>query len=161
VSSPGRILALDPGAVRIGLAISDPDRKFAFPLDTYQRQGEQRDAAYFQQLVASEQVTRLLVGLPVHLDGREGEQARLAREFAGWLGRRTGLPVTLWDERFTTAEAESLLWSAGLTHRQRKQRRDRLAAQILLQSYLEAGAPENPEIGPLDGGQTTTPTITS
>jgi putative Holliday junction resolvase len=142
---------VDYGDVRVGLAVSDPDRKIAFPLATYERQGRDRDAEHFRAVVREEQVGALVVGLPVHLDGREGEKAKAARAFGDWLGEVTGLPVTYWDERFTTAEAEAALWAAGLTHKKRKARRDRVAAQILLQAYLDAGRPEATEAGPLEG----------
>ena len=102
-------------------------------------------------MVAAEDVGGLVVGLPVHLDGREGAKASAARAFGLWLGEVTGLPVVFWDERFTTVEAESALWQAGLTHRRRKARRDRVAAQILLQAYLDAGCPPEPTAGPLEG----------
>jgi putative Holliday junction resolvase len=82
-----------------------------------------------------------VVGLPVHTDGREGTKAAEARAFGAWLGEVTGLPVVFWDERFTTVEAESALWQAGLTHKKRKERRDRVAAQLMLQAYLDAGCP--------------------
>ena len=147
----GRVLAIDPGERRVGLAISDPDRKFAFPLTTYERRDADRDAAYFRDLITAEAVSEIVVGLPVHLSGQEGAKARETRAFADWLTRATGLPVRFWDERFTTVEAESALWQAGLTHRQRKARRDRVAAQILLQTYLEAGCPEHSGTGPLEG----------
>lgn len=138
MSARTRLLAVDYGTVRIGLAVSDPQQTFAFPLATYPRQDQGRDAAYFRELVEREAIGQIVVGLPVHSDGREGTKALEARAFGAWLAETTGLPVVFFDERFTTAEAEKILWSAGLTHRQRKQRRDRLAAQILLQSYLEA-----------------------
>jgi putative Holliday junction resolvase len=142
---------VDFGRVRVGLALSDPDRKIAFPLTTYQRQGAVRDAEYFRNLVKEEAVAALVVGLPLHCDGREGDKAAEARAFGTWLAETTGLPVTYWDERFTTVEAESSLWAAGLTHQQRKARRDRVAAQILLQAYLDAGCPAEPAAGPLEG----------
>ena len=82
-----------------------------------------------------------MVGLPVHLNGREGTKAIEARQFGTWLGEIAGLPVAYADERFTTVEAESALWNAGLTHRKRKERRDRVAAQIMLQAYLDAKCP--------------------
>jgi putative Holliday junction resolvase len=145
-----RLLGVDYGQRRIGLAISDPDRKFAFPLATYERQATERDAAYFRQVVADEAVALLVVGLPVHLDGREGQKAAEARQLGAWLTEVTGLPVVYYDERFTTVEAESALWSAGLTHKKRKARRDRVAAQILLQTYLDAGCPPSSDPGPLD-----------
>ena len=149
--SAGRLLGVDYGEVRVGLAVSDPDRKIAFPLATYTRQGRERDAAYFRALVAEEAVAALVVGLPVHMSGEEGAKAAAARAFGAWLAETTGRPAAYWDERFTTVEAESALWAAGLTHKQRKARRDKVAAQILLQAYLEAGCPSDPTTGPLEG----------
>lgn len=146
-----RLLGVDYGSVRVGLAVSDPDRKFSFPLTTYTRRGADKDAGFFRQVVAEEGVGALVVGLPVHLSGREGKKALEARAFGKWLAEVTGLPVVFWDERFTTVEAESALWEAGLTHKKRKQRRDRVAAQILLQAYLEAGCPAEREPGALEG----------
>jgi putative holliday junction resolvase len=148
--SAGRLLGVDYGQVRVGLAVCDPDRKIAFPLATYERQGSTRDAAFFQALVKEENIAGLVVGLPLHLDGREGTKATEARAFGAFLAEGTGLPVVFWDERFTTVEAESALWAAGLTHRRRRGRRDRVAAQILLQTYLDAGCPAEPAAGPLD-----------
>ncbi len=139
--SPGKLLGIDFGQVRIGLAISDPDRKLAFPLQTYTRRGPDRDADYFREVVKEEGVVGLVVGLPMHTDGREGQKAAESRAFGTWLAAATGLPVVYWDERFTTVEAESALWAAGLTHKQRRARRDRVAAQIFLQAYLDAGCP--------------------
>jgi putative Holliday junction resolvase len=141
---------VDYGTVRIGLAVSEPERKIAFPLATYERRDEEKDAAFFRQLIEEEEIGRLVVGLPLHLDGREGQKAVEARAFGTWLAAVTSLPLVYWDERFTTVEAESALWNAGLTHRKRKERRDRVAAQILLQSYLDAGCPEIPVLGALD-----------
>jgi putative Holliday junction resolvase len=141
VSAGTRLLGVDYGSVRVGLAVSDPDRKIAFPLETYTRRDRERDAAYFRELAAREEVGGLVVGLPVHTDGREGRKAAEARAFGRGLAEATGLAVVFWDERFTTVEAESALWEAGLTHKKRKARRDRVAAQILLQAYLDAGCP--------------------
>ena len=149
--SATRLLGVDFGNVRVGLAVTDPDRKLAFPLATYERRGAEADAEYFRTLVEREEVGGLVVGLPVHLDGREGEKAAQARAFGGWLAQVTNLPVVFWDERFTTVQAESALWEAGLTHKKRKARRDRVAAQLLLQAYLDAGCPADPRAGPLEG----------
>ena len=150
MSKPARLLGVDFGSVRIGLAVSDPDRKFAFPLEVRQRQGGEADAVFFRALVAREEVGGLVVGLPVHLDGRESRESRAARSFGAWLAAQTGLPVVFYDERFTTVEAESALWEAGLTHKRRKERRDKVAAQMLLQSYLDAGCPSESIPGALD-----------
>lgn len=146
-----RILGIDPGKARHGLAISDADRRIASPLLTYTRRDQEQDGRFLKKLVEEEEVGRLVVGLPVHLSGQEGVQAGAAREFGSWLHQLTGLPVVYWDERYTTVEAESALWNAGLTHKRRKERRDQVAAQILLQTYLDAGCPAETSIGPLEG----------
>lgn len=138
----GRILAVDPGKVRVGLAICDESRTIASPLATYVRRDALQDARYFRNLVAEEKIGSILVGLPVHMSGAEGPSAGHARSYGERLREWTGLPVRYWDERYTTRFAEAILWDAGLTHKQRKQRRDQLAAQILLTSFLEAGCPE-------------------
>ena len=145
------MLGVDYGPVRIGLAISDAERRLASPLAVYERRGDQRDAEYFRALVEAEEIGALLVGLPIHLDGREGPKAAEARAFGTWLAKITGLKVSFWDERFSTVEAESALWQAGLTHKKRKIRRDSVAAQIFLQAYLDAGCPEDATAGPLEG----------
>jgi putative pre-16S rRNA nuclease len=140
--SGGRVLGVDHGHVRVGLAVSDVDRRIASPLETYPRRDREQDARFFRNLAAQEEITQIVVGLPAHLDGREGEQAQKARAFGTWLGEVTGLPVSFWDESFTTWEAEGFLLTAGLTSKKRKARRDRVAAQIMLQAYLDAGCPE-------------------
>ncbi len=144
-----RLLGVDFGARRIGLAVSDADRRIASPLTVFHRRSLQEDERYFRQLVDDEQISGIVLGLPVHGSGREGQKAKEARTFGTWLGGITGLPVIFWDERFTTVEAEQFLQEAGLSPKQRKLRRDIVAAQILLQSYLDAGCPPLTEIGPL------------
>jgi putative Holliday junction resolvase len=147
----GRLLGVDHGTVRIGLAITDGDRIIASPLEVRERQGPDKDAAYFKALVEREQVCGLVVGLPLHTTGREGTQADEARTFGAWLGVATGLPVVFADERFSTTFAESALWAAGLTHKKRKARRDAVAAQIMLQAFIEAGCPAEVPVKPLEG----------
>jgi putative Holliday junction resolvase len=142
VSGRTRLLGVDTGAVRIGLAISNPERTIAFPLTQYVRGDRDQDAEYFRRLTDEEEIGRIVVGLPLHTDGREGKKAEEAREYGALLAEATALPVVHWDERFTTVEAESHLWGAGLTHQRRKARRDQVAAQIMLQGYIEAGCPE-------------------
>ncbi|MFM7148782.1 MAG: Holliday junction resolvase RuvX [Gemmataceae bacterium] len=146
-----RLLGVDYGQVRVGLAVSDPDRRLAFPLDVLHRQGSERDAAFFRNLSKEQEIGGLVVGLPIHLDGTEGAKAVEARRFGRWLGEVLQLPVVFFDERFTTVLAENALWEAGLTHRRRKERRDKVAAQILLQTYLDAGCPPESVSGPLEG----------
>jgi putative Holliday junction resolvase len=150
VSARTRLLGVDYGTVRIGLAISDAERRLASPLAVREHAGRDRDAAYFRALVEAEEVGAIVVGLPLHCDGREGQKAAEARAFGAWLAETTGLPVLFWDERFSTVEAESALWQAGLTHKKRKERRDRVAAQMTLQAYLDAGCPDESAAGPLE-----------
>jgi putative holliday junction resolvase len=141
-----RLLGVDFGSVRVGLAVSDPDRKIASPLATYTRQSADQDRRFFQRLVQAEGIGSIVVGLPMHCSGREGQSAAAARAYGKWLHDTTNLPVVFWDERFSTVEAEGLLLEAGLTSKRRKQRRDRVAAQILLHSFIEAGCPEDREL---------------
>jgi putative holliday junction resolvase len=136
-----RILAIDPGKVRLGLAISDPDRRIGSPLSTYTRKTPEADGRFLKRLVDEEQIGLLLVGLPVRMDGHEGEQAKLARVFGTHLEVWTGLPVRFWDERYTSMHADTLMSEAGMSRAKQKERRDRVAAQILLQSFLDAGCP--------------------
>lgn len=150
MSGGRQILGVDYGSKRIGLAVSVAEGKIALPLMTHERGSKALEAAFFCGVVDAEEIDLIVVGLPVHLDGREGQKAAEVRVFGTWLAETTGLPVIYFDERFTTVEAESALWEAGLSHRQRKDRRDRVAAQILLQTYLDAGCPDNPEAGPLE-----------
>lgn len=140
MSSQPRILAIDPGSVRIGLAICDAERRIASPLATYTRRDAKQDAQYFKQLVAEERVGLVVVGLPVRADGYEGEQAKAARTFGAWLTEITAVPCEFFDERLTSFAADEAMRDAGLSKKQRKERRDRLAAQMLLQAYLESQA---------------------
>jgi putative holliday junction resolvase len=137
----GRLAGIDFGTVRIGIAVTDPERRIASPLVNYTRRGEAADAEYFKTLVAAEQIVGFVVGLPVHLDGRESQKSAEARRFGQWLSQTTDIGVVYFDERFSTAEAEQALMAAELTKKQRKARLDKLAAQILLSAYLEAGCP--------------------
>ncbi len=149
MTARGRLMGVDYGHVRVGLAVCDSERIIASPLTVYERRNELLDAEYFRKLVETEQVGGLVVGLPVHMSGDEGEKAKQARTFGDWLAKITSLPVVFWDERYSTKAAESHLRSAGLTHKRRKDRRDKVAAQIILQSYIEAGCPAEPRIEPI------------
>ncbi len=135
------MLGFDYGTVRIGLAVSDPDRIIASPLETYTRKGEAADAAYFAKVIQQYQPAALVVGLPLHSDGRESDSSREARAFGRALEEASGLAVVFWDERFTTARADEAMLQAKLNPRERRERRDRVAAQMILQGYLDAGCP--------------------
>lgn len=136
----GRILALDLGKNRIGLAISDELGITAQGLSTLARRNKRADLAALRTLARERGVTRILMGNPLHMSGTAGRQSEWAREFGGALERYTGIPVKLWDERLTTVEASRVLRQSGVSIAKRAAAVDRLSAVILLQSYLDSGA---------------------
>jgi len=135
----GRILALDWGERRIGLALSDPTQFLAAPLDTLTRRpGKRFPMPAFLAHVQSHDPVGLLVGLPLTLAGTEEESAAAARELADLVGARTSLPVELWDERMSTARALGVIREQGGSTRGRRADVDALAASVLLQHFLDA-----------------------
>lgn len=134
----GRLMGLDFGTRRLGIAVSTPEQTMASPLENYDRKNPKLDAKHLRELVEEYRIKGLVVGLPVHMSGDEGGLARSAREFGQWIAEETGLPLRFWDERFTSALAEEILQAASLTKKQRKARKDKLAAHLLLQSFLDA-----------------------
>jgi len=133
-----RILALDLGKRRIGLAISDPLRITAQGLPNLERANKRSDLDALERLARDREVGSFLMGNPINMAGNEGRQSAWVREFAGALERRTGLPVTFWDERLTTVEAGRVLRASGISIQKRAAAVDRLSAVILLQSYLDS-----------------------
>ncbi|MFA0741591.1 MAG: hypothetical protein DFNUSKGM_001702 [Candidatus Fervidibacter sacchari] len=138
VNAVARILAVDYGEKRIGLAISDELGITASPLMTLTRRSDEETVRQIAQLASKLRVTQIVVGLPRRTDAQEGEMERKVKAFAEKLRQKVSVPVVLFDERFTTRIAEQVLLEADLSRRKRKQVRDRLAAVILLQSFLEA-----------------------
>ena len=134
----GVLLGIDYGTKRVGVAVSDMYQKYASPLVNHQRQGRQGDERFFRRLLPEYRPVGLVVGLPIHLSGDESEKSREARRFGAWLSSLLSLPVDFQDERFSSFQAEQLLQQAELTTKQRKARLDKLAAQILLQTFLDA-----------------------
>jgi len=134
----GRILALDLGKRRIGMALSDPLGITAQGLPTLQRTTIRADVAHIDRLAAEYEVGLILMGFPLHMDGKEGRQTAYTREFADYLTGRTGREVRFWDERMTSIEAGRVLKESGISIAKRAKAVDKLAAQILLASYLGA-----------------------
>jgi putative holliday junction resolvase len=133
-----RVLGIDPGARRIGLALSDPEGQFASPVPAVQSHGAEETVRRLAAEVARLGAERVVMGLPLRLDGSEGESARLARKLAERLQVATGVDVVLWDERLTSRAAERALAEAGVYGARRKKALDSVAAALLLQSYLDA-----------------------
>jgi len=138
VEITGRILALDLGKKRIGLAISDELGITAQGLETVERRGRRDDIEDLRRLVVHRGVTKILVGDPLHMSGDSSRQGDYTREFASELERKTGLPVEFRDERWTSREAERTLRGSGVANGKRKATIDKLSAVILLQSYLDS-----------------------
>ncbi len=137
--SSGRLLALDWGEVRIGLALSDETQTLATPTATLvRRAGKRLPMPRLLELVAEHGPVGVVVGLPLTGEGEEGGSAAAARELAEDVARRTGLPVALWDERMSTARALAAIREQGGRTRGRKKDVDALAAAVLLQHYLDA-----------------------
>ena len=146
----GRLVGIDFGTVRIGIAISDAEHRLASPYENYTCHDREADGQYFVKLIAAENVVGFVIGLPVHSSGEESAKSLEARQFGRWLTEITALPVTFYDERYTTAQAEQMLTTAELTSKRRKKRLDMVAAQIILASYLESSGQDNGPPPPLD-----------
>lgn len=149
----GRIAGIDFGTVRIGVAITDPDRIIASPFENYDRRNLDLDAKYFVELATSERLIGFVIGLPIHTDGQESQKSSEARDFGKWLGTQCGLPIEFFDERYTSTFANQILASGSMTNKKKKKRLDMIAAQIMLTAYLESskqgranGLEANPDI---------------
>ncbi|MCG8586892.1 MAG: Holliday junction resolvase RuvX [Pirellulales bacterium] len=145
-----RIAGIDYGTVRIGIALATTGVDIASPYENYTRRNPKLDAKYFREFATQEKIDLFVVGLPVHLSGEESQKSTEARQFGAWLTELTEVPVEYYDERFTSAEAEQHLLDSNLTSKQRKARLDKLAAQIMLASYLERGSSDAAKPGAID-----------
>ncbi|HYX92895.1 MAG TPA: Holliday junction resolvase RuvX [Myxococcaceae bacterium] len=144
-----RTMGLDVGTRTVGIAVSDALGITAQGLTTLRRTNLKSDLAEMKRLVAEHEVTRLVVGLPLNMDGSEGPRAQASRAFGEAAARATGLPLEYQDERLTTVAAERVLLEADVSRRKRREVIDRLAAQLILQSWLDARRPtqdEEPEV---------------
>lgn len=136
-----RVLGVDLGSKRIGLAISDETGEFAFPSGTLASRGRKKDLAALRDLIVERGIGAAVIGLPIHMDGRKGPEAQRAIAFASDLSNATGIPVDTLDERWTSQEAERLM--QGIPKKRRKTQRDAgivdaLAASIILRTYLQS-----------------------
>lgn len=138
MTGSGRVLALDVGDVRIGVAVTDPTRTIAQPVEVYRRVGYGPDSRYVQSLCDRYQTTDVLLGLPLNMDGTRGGQAEKALAFGKVLSG-VGLNVFYWDERMTTVTAEKTLIEGGVRRDERKRNVDKLAAAVILTQWLASG----------------------
>ena len=136
-----RILALDLGERRVGVAISDPDGIMAHPLVQLEPRGRRDLVASVVRLVEEHGAGRVVAGIPLLPDGTRGEQARRAEAVVDALRAALPVPVAVCDERYSTSDAEEAMRHANLPPKRRQERRDKVAAALILQAYLDAGAP--------------------
>ena len=134
----GRVMALDLGEKRIGVALSDPTRTIASPHSVLTRKSRLEDAARYAHLIAENGVMLLVIGLPITLGGREGERAAWVRDYAADLAERLPVPIAFWDESLSTVEAQAALRAQGRRGKKLRERVDAVAAAVILQSYLDA-----------------------
>ncbi len=138
-----RIMGLDFGSKTVGVAVSDSLGITAQGVEIIRRKEDnklRRTYARIEQLVLEYRVEEIVLGLPKNMNATEGERAQLTREFKDGLERRTGLPVTLWDERLTTVAADKTMMEAGIRREHRKDYVDMIAASLILQGYLDSRA---------------------
>lgn len=133
----GALLGLDHGEKRLGLALSNPEQSVAMPLETYHLRSERLLIEKLRSIVMDYRVAGLVVGLPLRMNGEEGDQSKHVREWASRVAEWTARPVAFWDERLSSTAASLLLWERGITPRAGKGRLDELAAQLILKSFLE------------------------
>ena len=133
-----RVLALDVGDKRIGVAISDPSQVLARSLKVIQRGSRQEDFAAVARLVEEYEVEKVVVGYPWSLDGKAHAQAKKVERYATGLAESLTVPMLLWDERFSTVTAERLMREAGVRSKKRRERIDAVAAAVILQDYLDS-----------------------
>ena len=142
----GRVIGVDWGEVRIGLALSDETQLLATPLETLTRRpGKRFPMPRFLELATLHRPVGVVVGYPLTPEGEEGPSALAARELATLLGQRTYLPVELWDERMSTARALGAIKEVGGSTRRRRDAVDALAASVLLQHWLDTRRGDRPE----------------
>lgn len=133
-----RIMALDVGDKTIGVAISDALLLTAQARPTLRRKNPQSDIEHLRRLAVENEVHQVVVGQPLHMDGRESPQSQKIARFAEQLQQTLDLPIVFWDERLTSFEAEQHLEQLGLNWRQRREQVDKIAAMIILQNYLDS-----------------------
>lgn len=138
-----KILGLDIGSKRIGVAVSDELGITARGLSTIERKNDEDTIRNLRSIISEENIKEIVVGLPINMNGSYGPKANEAIDFAGRLEEHLNIPVKLWDERMSTMEAERILIDADTSRAKRKKKIDKLAAQVILQGYLNAHDVQN------------------
>lgn len=149
----GALLGLDFGTKRLGVAVCNTDQTVAVPVETWTMREAHQNLKHLHELIDDYRAVGFVLGLPIRTDGAEGTAAATVRQFGEWVTTTTKLPLVFIDERYSSAEAELLIWRRGESPSKRKQPLDSLAAQIILQSYLDdPGRVVKPPENPSDSG---------
>lgn len=134
----GALLGLDYGTKNLGVAVSNGEQTIAAPVETWPMKNASQNLKHLRELISDYRAVGIVIGLPIRTNGEEGTAAAAVREFGNWVAEQTQLPVIFVDERYSSAEAELLIWSRGENPSKRKRPLDSLAAKIILQTYLDA-----------------------
>lgn len=132
-----RLMGIDYGDKRIGIAFSDLLQVIASPYEIYQTKTQEEDIEYLSNLAHNQSVEKIVFGLPLQMDGGEGERAKVTREFASKLEKKSGIPVFFQDERLSSVEAEDMLKQSKMNWKERKKHLDKLSASIILESFMK------------------------
>lgn len=133
----GALLGLDFGTKRMGVAVSNSDQTIAVPVETWLVRDPSKNLVHLRELIDDYRAVGFVVGLPIRTNGEEGTAAAAVRVFGNWVAEKTAKPLAFIDERYSSAEAELLIWSRGESPAKRSQPLDSLAAKVILQSYLD------------------------
>jgi putative Holliday junction resolvase len=133
-----RILGIDYGDKTIGLAVSDKMLITAQALQSYKVKNKDEDLQFFKNLSSKYKITKIVIGLPLRMDGSEGSRVKKTKQFASWLKKSLGIPVVYWDERLTTKQALRIMREKRLSNKKKKELVDQISAVLILSSYLES-----------------------
>lgn len=133
-----RILGIDYGDKNIGLAVSDQMMVTAQPIKSYKLRNKDEDTRFFRNLASKFNITKIVIGLPLRMDGSEGSRVIKTKKFAVWLKKTLKIPIVYWDERLTTKQASQIMRERGLSNKKKKELVDQISAVIILSSYLDS-----------------------
>lgn len=133
-----RILGIDYGDKNIGLAVSDELSITAHPLKSYKAKNKNEDMKFFKDLIKKYHTTKIVIGLPLRMNGSEGSRVEKTKKFASWLKKSLDIPIIYWDERLTTKQASQIMREKGLSNKKKKEQVDQISAVLILSSYLES-----------------------
>jgi len=133
-----RILGVDYGDKNIGLALSDKMLITAQAFQSYKSKNKNEDIQFFKNLISKYNIKKIVIGLPLRMDGSEGSRVKKTKNFAAWLRKSLNIPVVYWDERLTTKQASQIMRDKGLSNKKKKELVDQISAVIILSSYLDS-----------------------